>query len=122
MSARGHKYGAVKVVTLDGEKFDSKIEHNHWGKLRLLEKAGKIENLRRQVPYDLTVCGIKIGKIVIDFVFDIPGKGRHCADTKGMITTIARWKGKHFCAEYKLPLHILTHKAWPDDLMEAIGA
>lgn len=46
------KYGSKKTI-LDGISFDSKKEANRWAELRILEKAGKIEDLRRQVKFVL---------------------------------------------------------------------
>ena len=48
----GNKYHAEKVE-LDGEVFDSRKEARRWQDLRLLEKAGEISDLRRQVKYTL---------------------------------------------------------------------
>jgi len=45
-----HKFGNVKVDTEDG-KFDSKRELGHWQELKLLERCGKITDLKRQVPF-----------------------------------------------------------------------
>lgn len=36
-----------------GEIFDSKREYQRWQELKLLEKAGEITELRRQVPFEL---------------------------------------------------------------------
>ena len=36
-----------------GEVFDSKKEYQRWQELKLLEKAGEITELRRQVPFEL---------------------------------------------------------------------
>ena len=36
-----------------GEVFDSKKEYQRWQELKLLEKAGEIAELRRQVPFEL---------------------------------------------------------------------
>lgn len=47
-----NKYGARKA-TVDGETFDSLKEAKRYQELRLLEKAGAILNLKRQVPYEL---------------------------------------------------------------------
>lgn len=47
------KYGNIKTVTSDGIKHDSVKEANRWCELKLLEKAGKIKDLRRQVEYEL---------------------------------------------------------------------
>lgn len=42
------KYGAQRVV-VDGITFDSKREANRWGELKLLQRAGQIRDLKRQV-------------------------------------------------------------------------
>ena len=52
------KYGAIKTV-LDGIKFDSKAEARRWAELRLLERAGQIHDLQRQVKLEL-VPGCKL--------------------------------------------------------------
>lgn len=46
------KYHSQKVVA-DGEIFDSRKECRRWQELKLLEKAGEITDLRRQVPFEL---------------------------------------------------------------------
>lgn len=47
-----NKYGNRKI-TRDGETFDSLKEWRRWTELLLLEKAGAIQDLRRQVPFEL---------------------------------------------------------------------
>lgn len=42
-----------KKVTVDGEKYDSKREYNRYQQLRMMEQAGKIVDLKRQVKYEL---------------------------------------------------------------------
>ena len=49
---RASKYGAHKVQTEEG-KFDSKHELKRWNELKLLERAGEISDLKRQVKYEL---------------------------------------------------------------------
>lgn len=44
----GNKYRAVKI---DG--FDSRAERDRYNELCLLERAGKIKNLQRQIPFEL---------------------------------------------------------------------
>lgn len=46
------KYHSRKIIR-DGEVFDSIKEYRRYCELKLLEKAGKISNLRRQVKYEL---------------------------------------------------------------------
>src|SRR6185295_14364812 len=47
------KYKNVKTE-VDGIKFDSKKEAKRWQELKLLEAAGEITDLKRQVKYPLT--------------------------------------------------------------------
>ena len=48
-----NKYGNRKVVTIDGEVFDSQREAMRYQELRLLERAGAIKDLKRQFPFEL---------------------------------------------------------------------
>lgn len=45
-----NKYHNKKVI-IDGIKFDSQKEGNYYLKLKMLEKAGKIRDLKLQVPF-----------------------------------------------------------------------
>lgn len=83
---RGNKYHAHKV-TVDGITFDSKKEYKRYIELTMLEKAGEISNIKRQVKYVLIPAqrepdtvgkrgGIKKGKLlerecayIADFVY-----------------------------------------------------
>lgn len=47
-----NKFGAI-ATTVDGIRFDSMKEARRWGELRLMEKAGEIRALRRQVRIPL---------------------------------------------------------------------
>lgn len=47
------KYYNIKTRTSDGLVFDSHKEARRWEELLLLQKAGKIVELRRQVAYEL---------------------------------------------------------------------
>lgn len=42
-----------KKITRDGETFDSIKEYNRWKELKLLERAGEITELQRQVKFKL---------------------------------------------------------------------
>lgn len=48
-----NKYHAKKARTADGLVHDSRKEARRWAELQLLERAGGISNLRRQVKYVL---------------------------------------------------------------------
>lgn len=46
------KYGN-KIVVFNGERFDSKREEKRWKELLLLQEAGMIRDLKRQVKFEL---------------------------------------------------------------------
>jgi hypothetical protein len=47
-----NKYGSRKIER-DGQVFDSLLEYRRWRELLLLERAGKIQDLQRQVSFEL---------------------------------------------------------------------
>ena len=49
---------------VNGIRFDSKREANRWFELRMLERAGKIEKLKRQVKYLLIPSQYRDGKCI----------------------------------------------------------
>ncbi len=65
-----------KKVTVDGMTFDSQKEYERWCELRLLERAGVITNLQRQVPFEVIPkqATEEACKYVADFVYEENGK------------------------------------------------
>lgn len=57
------KYHSRKI-TRDGETFDSVKEFNRFRELKLLERAGKITGLKRQVKFELIPSQRIDGKVV----------------------------------------------------------
>jgi len=92
------KYGAKKVFTEEGE-FDSQGEYKRWRELKLLEKAGVIKNLQRQVTYELLPKQeykgktIRSVKYVADFVYEQDGE-EVVEDFKGVRTDLYLLKKK----------------------------
>lgn len=85
------KYGNRKV-TRNGEAFDSAKEARRFGELVLLEMAGQIFDLKRQVKYELIPTQKIGGKVaeractyVADFVYIEDGK-TVVEDAKGFRT------------------------------------
>lgn len=82
-----------KTVWVDGEQFDSKKEALRWRELRILEKAGKIHGLKRQVRYlliptqydDDGKCLERSCNYFADFVY-FEGPKLVVEDTKGYRT------------------------------------
>lgn len=113
------KYHSRKI-TKDGMTFDSVKEYKRWLELSLLEKAGKIKNLKRQMEYPLipaqyeTVIDEKTGKkkrkcveracdYVADFVYQDESGHWIVEDVKGY-----RKGGAYalFVVKRKLMLHV----------------
>ena len=91
MKARA-KYRNKKTV-VDGIKFDSQREATRYSVLKIMQAAGVISDLRLQVPYVITVNGLKICKYVADFVY--VDRGREVVeDVKGMKTPTYNLKKK----------------------------
>jgi len=62
-----NKYGNERVVFM-GDVFDSKAERSRFIELSLLEKAGKISGLQRQVKFELIPK--QPGERAVDYIAD----------------------------------------------------
>lgn len=92
------KYGNRKVE-LDGEKFDSIAERDRWASLRLMERAGEIQSLRRQVRFPLSGAdGTRVCDYIADFVYRRDGVVV-IEDVKGVVTDAFRIKAKLMAAQ-----------------------
>lgn len=106
-----HKYGA-KPTTVDGIRFASLKESRRYQELRLLEKAGEIEDLSLQPEFVLDVNDETLGVYRADFAYypchrSGPHKGaiighQVIEDVKSppTKTPLWRWKVKHLKAQY----------------------
>lgn len=86
------KYGNKKTE-IGGITFDSKAEAARWSQLRLLERAGRIAELRRQVTYVLVpsvkFAGARASKPAIRFIADfeyVEAGARIVEDVKSSVT------------------------------------
>lgn len=102
----GSKYHATKT-TIDGITFDSRKEAKRYQELKLMERAGAIKDLRRQVRYELIPAFDVQGKhyrptsYVADFVYTDCKTGNEIVeDVKGMRTDVYRIKAKLFAHRY----------------------
>lgn len=89
------KYGNRKIKAPDGQVFDSVKEFHRWGMLRLLERAGKIKDLKRQVKYELIPKqdGERACTYIADFTYYENGK-LVVEDCKGCQTEVFKIKKK----------------------------
>ena len=98
----GHKFKA-KSVRDDGHHFASKLEHEFYQKLLLLQKAGEVVFFLRQVPFHLP-GGVKY---VADFqIFNFDGTIR-IVDVKGVETSAFITKKKLVEAIYPVEIEIV---------------
>lgn len=85
------KYGN-HTVEKDGQKYDSVKEYRRFCELQLLQRAGEITELRRQVRYELIPAQRIEGKLVeqrCEYIADFVYKQRGAEiveDTKGVRT------------------------------------
>jgi hypothetical protein len=98
-----NKYRAVPTV-VDGIRFASKREAKRWSELKLLEQAGDIKNLRRQVRYKLTMPVA----YVADFVYE----WRHGAtvvieDAKGYATPLFKRKARLMKQQHNIDVKLV---------------
>lgn len=94
-----------KKITRDGMTFDSVKEYKRFKELALLERAGKVSDLQRQVKFELLPSQRINGKVVeractyiADFVYFQDGQ-KVVEDTKG-------FKTKDYIIKRKLMLHV----------------
>lgn len=99
--ARRSKYRNVKVV-IDGMVFDSKREGAEYQRLKALQHAGEIAELRCQVPFPLLApveahpgTSAVVSYYVADFTYTWRPSGAHVvADAKGKRTAMYLLKRK----------------------------
>jgi hypothetical protein len=111
-----HKYGAKQTV-VDGHTFPSKREAARYSELRLLEKAGEIDDLELQPSFDLHVAAYvancppgvrsarKVARYVADFRYVVRLTGAVVyEDSKGFSTPVYKLKRKMVQAEYGIDI------------------
>ena len=96
-----NKYGARKLTAPDGQVFDSVKEYHRWGCLRLLERAGKIKYLKRQVKFELIPKqeGERACYYIADFTYMENGE-LIVEDCKGFKTDVYKIKKKLMLMEH----------------------
>lgn len=88
LAVKANKYRA-KRVTVDGQTFDSKREATLYHEFKLLQRAGKLTNLRLHPKYVLTVNGVEITTYKPDFDY-VENGALHVVDVKSEATARRR--------------------------------
>lgn len=115
-----NKYNAHKAV-YDGIKFDSEFEMKCWIYLEELVKEGKINNLQRQVHFEIIPANsvYRAVNYVSDFTFYI-GNEYIVADAKGLVLPEFRLKQKIFFDKYKKEIYVFKKLSDIDELIEKL--
>lgn len=105
---RRSKYGNKPTVVC-GEQFDSGKEAARYEQLLLLERAGKISQLRHHVRYPLEVNGIPICEYEVDFTYIDENGVRHFEDVKAdaTITPVFKIKQRLMAAVHSITVEVI---------------
>jgi len=110
---RPNKYFAKKTLAF-GEKFDSKWEAERYGQLKAMERAGVVEQLERQVKYELKINDVKICNYVADFTYlliEEDGSSKYIVeDAKGVLTPEFKLKKKLMLAIQNIDIFLSFKK------------
>lgn len=101
---RKNKYGAVRTE-VDGIMFDSVKEAEWYVKLRYLERAGEIQDLRLQVDFELNEGGTFSLVYRADFTYTICETGEFVVvDVKGYRTTEYKKKRRLMLSQFGIKI------------------
>lgn len=94
-------------------RFDSKAEARHYVRLLMMQRAGEISNLRRQVRFGIFAGGKRVAHYLADFVYtDREGRER-VIDVKGFDKETARLKRKLVEAEHGITIELIDRNGRP---------
>lgn len=100
-----NKYNNKKTRTSDGIEHDSQKEARRWMELQLLQRAGEIEGLERQVTFELIPRqdGERACHYVADFVYTDKKTGEKVVED---VKSEATRKDKAYIIKRKLMLYL----------------
>ena len=112
----GSKYHNRKTE-VDGILFDSQAEARRYAELKLMQRAGEIGHLERQVPFEIipkmkTKDGrtIRATKYVADFTYYTKGGQYVVEDVKGKKTAVYEIKKKLMLEKHCIEVHEIGGK------------
>lgn len=94
------RVGALSDRTYKGKVYMSKAEAKYAAELDLKKKAGLIRDWRSQVPFQITVSGHKICKVIVDFAVDEKDGTTRYVEIKGSVTEVYQLKKRLLNACY----------------------
>lgn len=102
------KYGSKKVV-VDGITFDSRKEARRYSELLLLERAGAIRGLQRQVKFELIPSQRIAGKVVeraCTYIADFTFQEKTGNEWKTVVEDTKGFRTKDYIIKRKLMLQV----------------
>lgn len=93
----------VKRKLVNGIEFDSTKEARRYQDLELMQQAGQIFELRRQVPFPIAINGMTVCVWLADFVYRQAGQDV-IEDVKGWKTDVYLLKKKLVQAQYGIKI------------------
>ena len=94
-----------KKITVDGQTFDSKKEANRYQELLLLEKAGAIKNLSRQVKFVLIPSQRDENGKVIERECSYKADFKYEEGLKTVVEDVKGFRTKEYIIKRKLMLY-----------------
>lgn len=98
------RYGENKRVTVDGQQFDSQGEANRYAALLVLQRAGRITDLQRQVRFELAPsvkhAGEKRARPALTYWADF-------TYIEGGVLVVEDFKGRILTPEFKIKRHLM---------------
>lgn len=95
----GHKYRAKRTDCASGHSHPSMAEAKRCDDLHILQRAGHISRLEREVAFPVHINGTKVFTYKADFVY-FNDKERVVEDVKGFCTPVYKLKKKIVEAYY----------------------
>lgn len=94
-----------KKTTVDGITFDSRREAARWQELKLLERAGRITELERQVSYTL-IPPQRIGKRVAERAVSYIADFRYMENGETVVEDAKGMRTRDYIIKRKLMLYV----------------
>lgn len=108
------KYGNI-WTEVDGIKFQSILEADYYGKLKLRKRANDLVKFERQKRYEFIINGISIGAYVADFVIWENSGAVTVVDTKSAATEAIpffQMKKALMLALFSIDVKIVKSNVW----------
>ena len=92
-------------IERDGQTFDSVKEYRRWNELRIMERAGLIQDLKRQVQFELIPSQKEDGKVVERAVV-YKADFAYMQDSKYIVEDTKGYKTQEYILKRKMMLYV----------------